>query len=158
MTDKKKEDSAEKPVSIYDLFETDEARETRGISLNFGEAGKMFVARAGGANKAYQKKLMELSAPYRRELQIAAKAKNKAPSERVITMMNKLTMEAFAHTVVLGWEDMLGKDRKPLGQFSAEKCLKLFQDLPALFDEVQEQASELANFQTEENEGDLKNS
>lgn len=138
--------------SIYDLYETDAARESQGVVLNFGVYGKFTVARAGGSNLRYQRALATKSEPYRHL--IAAKAKK--PDEKLLQLVRDLSMEAFAETVVLGWEGVTGRDGKAI-PFSQAACLKLFRDLPALFDEIQEQASSLANFQDKAIEEDLGN-
>ena len=57
----------------------------------------------------------------------------------------ELLADVFSRAVVLGWENVRGRDGKEI-PFSAENCMKLLLDLPALFKDIQEQAELLANY------------
>lgn len=134
-------------TSIYDTFKTDDNMETRGILLDYGDAGKIKIARAGGSNVRFQKALEAKTRPLRR--QIDTETLSPEAGERVL-------VEVFASTVVIGWEDIKDSDGKDI-PFSYENCVKLFTDLPDLFIDVREQAMKAANFRTAEIEEDAKN-
>jgi hypothetical protein len=65
-------------------------------------------------------------------------------------------VQAFAETVVLDWEGVLDREDNEI-PFSSENVVKIFTDLPDLFDVIQEEASNLTNYLMEEIESDIKN-
>jgi hypothetical protein len=56
-------------AGTYGAYKTDEGREREGVTLDLGEAGKFKLARAGGANTQFEKRLMAATKPYRRAIQ-----------------------------------------------------------------------------------------
>lgn len=139
-------------MSLYAQFGTDKNLESTGILLQYGQnsQGKdicIRIARAGGSNKQYQKRMEALVKPYRRQIQ------NETISNDV---MEKLVQQAFAETVVLGWENVEDKDGKPM-EFTVDNCLNLFKDLPDLFKDIQDQAQRSALFKAEVLETEAKN-
>ena len=138
--------------SLYAMFETDkQAEQEVGIVLNYGSAGKIRVARAGGTNQRYIKALEERMRPYR------INARNGKVELNVDdATASKLLVEVFADAVVLDWEGI--RDRNgDLMEFNHENVVKLFTDLPELFSDVMEQASKLDNFLLESTESDAGN-
>lgn len=133
--------------SMYSLFGTDKAMEQSGIVLDYGSAGKIKVARAGGSNSRFAKALEAKMRPYRRQFEAGTMDDEVA---------NKLLIEAFAEGVILGWEKVKGPDGKEL-KFSRENVIKLFTDLPDLFADVREQAMKVSNFRAEQVEEDAGN-
>ena len=131
----------------YELFGTNQSLEQSGIELDYGDF-QIQVARAGGSNRRYQKALEAKAKPLRRALAAGA-----ANPKQVTAIMR----EVFAETVVLGWSGVTGKDGKAM-KFTKENCIKLFQDLPELFADVQSQASNFQLFLDAETEADEGNS
>lgn len=123
--------------SLYDRFETNGDLERNGITLDFGEYGKFIVARAGGANMAFARVREAKLRPFRRQIQLDA-----LPHDQ----WRKLLVEIFVESCMIGWEGIEGRDGKPL-QFTAANAVKLFVDLPELFEQVYEHASKADNFQ-----------
>lgn len=122
-------------MSLFKQFKTDPDLETKGIFINFGETkdGRIInfrLARAGGSNKAYEKAMELATKPIRRQLM-----NDTVDNAQLL----RITRKVFAETVVLGWENVEDEDDKPI-PFSKENCLKLFEELPDLFLDVQEQA------------------
>lgn len=118
-------------MGAYDKFRTDSSLENKGIVLDYTEF-RVTIARAGGSNKAYQRKLEELSRPYLRAIQTDTMDKDKAED---------LLKQAYAEVVILGWE-VKGEDgyasgvELPSGEVveaSAENILKVLRE-PALGD------------------------
>lgn len=140
-------------MSIRSMFGTDAKTEREGVWLDFGEF-RVRAARAGGANKKYQRTLEELSRPHRRAMQLDL-------------MDNDLAMDilrqVYARSVITGWQTKVdgelvdgieGKDG--LVPVSEENILAIFRELPDLFDSVQVDASKIALYRTklrEEAEG-----
>jgi hypothetical protein len=140
-------------MSLYKLFKTNENLETDGIWIEYGTtaAGKAIrikVARAGGHNSRFAKALEKATRPHRKALQVGSL--DNATADR-------LFREVFADTVVLGWENVEGPDGQEL-PFSRENVLKLFSDLPDLFNDLREQANNAALYREELREADLGNS
>lgn len=139
-------------MSLYKSFKTDANLEKSGIELEYGENSKgqpilIRIARAGGANSAYNKRLEVLTKPYRRQIQTET-IDNK--------VLEKIVAQAFAETVVLGWEGVEDEADNELA-FSVDNVVKLFNDLPDLYKDIQEQAQKTALFRQEILEADSKN-
>ena len=130
----------------YSVFRTDKALEKEGIVLDYGDF-KIKVARAGGANAAFQKALAAKVRPYKRQLDAGT-----IPDD----VAEKLFLDVYAESVVLGWEGVTDENGKPL-PFSKENAVKLFSDLPDLFRDVQSQAASISNFRAEVTEDTIKN-
>lgn len=139
-------------MSLYKQFKTDESLEKTGILLEYGttEDGKPIsirIARAGGSNRAYERRIEAEVKPYRRQIQ------NETIENAVV---NRILRKVYAETIVLGWENVQDKDGKPM-PFTVENCVKLFEDLPDLFKDIQEQSQRAALFRSELREVDGKN-
>lgn len=126
-------------AGAYELFKTDENLETRGVVLNYGDF-KITVARAGGANKKYQKVFEAKTRPYRRAIQ--AGTLDEATDKKAMA-------ETYAEAVVLGWEGMKDAEDKDL-PFTRENVVKVFLDLPDLFADVVDQATKVSTFRVDD--------
>jgi len=140
--------------SPYQLFNTDKNLEQTGVTLDYGHFW-IKVARAGGSNKRYNKIAKDKLQPYQAQLRTETMDE---------VLADKLFREIFAESVVLGWGSTeLGSgvlpdaEGNPL-EFTTENCIKLFQDLPDLFNDVREQANKISLFKKEEIKEALKNS
>jgi hypothetical protein len=146
-------------TSLYSQFKADENREKTGVVLEYGFLDKedgtpdptkpisIRIARAGGSNTAYTKRMEHKLKPYRRQIQ----------TETMDTpLAEKLVREVYAETVVLGWENVTDPDGKPI-PFTVENCVNLFIALPDLFKDVQEQSQRSALFRAEILERDAGN-
>jgi hypothetical protein len=122
-------------MSIYSSFQTDVAAESDGIVLDFGDY-QFTIARAGGANKRFEQALKKRLDRYKRMIEFDALPEATA---------RQAMIEVYAETVVLGWSGITGPDEQEI-PFSREACVKLFSDLPGLFDVVREESGKLSNF------------
>lgn len=135
--------------SPFYAFEADEALERAGIKIDYGPF-YFQVARAGGSNDRFRDVLRQKMEPHRRAL-----ATDTMPEK----LADKLTVETFAQTVILGWGRTVqvdgadvdepgvitwrdGSDR----QYSTEAVIELFTLLPDLAKDVMEQATNRALF------------
>ncbi len=139
-------------MSLYNQFGTDKKVEKEGVILQYGNTddGKPIqikICRAGGANTAYNRAMEAKTKPYRRQLQNGTLD---------MEVMTSILREVYADTVVIGWSNVEGKDGKPM-PFNRDNVIKLFSELPELFADVQDQATNLALFRVEINEQDAKN-
>lgn len=131
-------------MSLYDQFTTDTDLEKKGIVLQYGLNSKdkpigIRVARAGGSNAAYAKRMEFKAKPFRRQIQTETIEKKQ---------LERIVLEVFCETVILGWENVEDAEGNEL-TYSVENAIKLFTDLPDLFADVQEQAGKAALFRAE---------
>lgn len=134
-------------MSLYQKFGTDRALEKTGIILDYGDGVKIRIARAGGANDAYAKRMEAKAKPHKRAIQTDTADKN---------VLDGVVKEVYAETVVLGWEGVTDQDGNEM-VFSKENCVKLFNDLPDLWADVQAQAQQGTLFRMGVLETDAKN-
>jgi len=143
-------------MSLYSQFKTDENMEKAGILLEYGETddGKAIcirIARAGGANKAFERRMEADSKPFRRQIQ-----NETIENKQVLKLMRKV----YAETILLGWENVQYETGPNKGKdipFTVENCITLFEELPDLFTDIQEQSRRAALFRAEVREADAKN-
>lgn len=113
-------------MSTYQRFKTNPELEKNGIVLDLGEVGKFTIARAGGANQKFEKRMAALTKPHRRAIQAGTIDQQ---------ILSEITATAAAETIVLGWEGVTGPDGQPL-EFNVANCKQLLTDLPELFTEI----------------------
>ena len=139
-------------MSLYSQFETNRAVEKDGIVLEYGMNSKkkpieICIARAGGANEYYSKLLETRIKPYRRQIQ------NETLDNAVA---EKITKEVYAQAIVLGWTGVEDRDGNDM-EFNQKNCIKLFDDLPDLWSDIQSQSVRASLFRAEVREADAKN-
>lgn len=139
-------------MSIYNNFKTDPKIEKEGLWLQFGVTEdekpiRIRIARAGGANIAFTKRMEHAVKPHRLSIQ----------NESIdLSTINKISRQVYAETVVLDWENIKDENGVTM-DFTVDNVIKLFTDLPDLFTEVQQQAAKGALFRAEIRATDAKN-
>ena len=145
-------------------FATDVSLETKGIVIDYG-TDRVKIARAGGANKKYEKLLEAKTKHLRRALIVGA-----IDNEESMAILR----EVFAETIVLGWEVNTGTEVDPkwekgiepkdagekgdkLLPCNAKNYKKVFINLPDLFTDIQQQAQAGALYRREINGADSGN-
>lgn len=127
-------------MSLQSQFSTDPELEKKGVWFEYAEGDEenppsLLLARAGGANDAFNKAMETAAQPIRRKLQ------NNLVSGK---QLRKLNVQVYAEAVVLDWKNVeLDKEVLP---FSKENVVKLFTRLPEFFDTVMEDASRMAAY------------
>lgn len=134
-------------MSTYSAFQTNPELEQNGIQLDLGGAGRFKLARAGGANKKFEKAMMLASKPHRRAMQAESIEED---------TLRQILYSVYADAVLLGWEGVTGEDGQPL-PFTKANAVKLFTDLPGLFDEIRNASQNRSYYLAAEREGDIKN-
>lgn len=155
--------------SLYKMFETDQGLEQEGIKVRYGDI-RFIIARAGGNNVQFRQRFQTLLKPYRRQID------NDTLDENVA---QELMAQAYAETVIKGWQSIQKdedgnelKDEKGdpiwineipnrddvLMPYTVENCKRLLLDLKELFADIQFMASKAANFLSQSEEEDSKNS
>lgn len=87
----------------YGSFRSDTEAEQEGVELDYGPF-RVTIARAGGANKSYERILEALTKPYRRAIQL--ETLDQKVSERIMK-------EALAKAVILKWEVLVDAEGNP---------------------------------------------
>lgn len=123
----------------YDLFQTDDALESNGITLDYG-AFQITIARAGKSNRKY------------RSLLAAALKKHRHRIDNDLlddSMTDALMIGIYAESIILGWSNVTAADGKVL-PFNRNNVIKLMTELPDLFADITEQAHNAKNFRQSE--------
>ena len=134
--------------SIYDKFATDKKAEQEGITLDYGDGLKIKIARAGGSNVKYEKLVQARLKKYERQRQLDLLE---------IDTLRPILREVYAEAVVLGWEGVTDREGNPL-PFNKANAVKLFEDLPDLFEDIVVQAQKAALFRQHILEAEAGNS
>jgi len=144
-------------MSMYSAFKTDQKKETEGVIVDFGNF-RVTVRRAGGANKAFQKAMERIVAPYRRIAQLGTMQEGK---------MRELLAEGYAEAIITNWEyqkeaeDGLGEPvwtkglelaDGSIGEVTQENVKTVLVAQPDIFDMVKDVADNLRNYRTEDDE------
>jgi len=136
-------------MGLYDVYKTDVKKESdKGIEMDLPGGAKMWLRRAGGANTRFDKAMDAVMKPFRRQIQQGILEEGKA---------RELEATVYARAVVIDWEGVTDEKGKML-DCTEENIVKLFCDLPDLFMDVKQQASDMANFRRQQQESDAKNS
>lgn len=133
--------------SIYDKFKTNKSAEQEGITLDYGDGQTIKIARAGGSNIRFEKAAQAKM----RKFGLQAKHDLLEPEQ-----MRTIFREVLAETVVLGWTGFTDESGNELA-FSKENVVKVFTDLPDLFDDVLEQSRKASLFKETILEEEAKN-
>ena len=141
-------------MSLYKQFATNSEKEMEGVEVQMPEAENedgsiptFVVSRMGKSNKRYSKALEAATRPYRRQIELGTMNNDKA---------EEIFMGVFVDTVLKGWKNVRCADGKVL-EFSKPNALKLFTDLPEVYERLQEEAKLSANFRDEALEAEAKN-
>jgi hypothetical protein len=139
---------------LHKAFATSKKLETEGITLEYHDPDepnvppvKILIARAGGANTAYDKALDKKTKSIRRQIAASAVSMHE---------IRRITREVYAETVLLGWTNVNDDEGKPLA-FNYDNAVQLLTELPDLFDDIQQQANMAQLFRGVQIEEDAKN-
>jgi hypothetical protein len=141
-------------------FATDRALENDGVEIDvdINEHNnlpiKIRVARMSKSNKRYAKRLEEATRPHQ-----SAIANETLDQE----LGSKILREVFVDSILLGWSNLpkseLTGDPKETADlpFNRENALKLFEELPDVYDDWEARAKKAANFREAERTSNAKN-
>lgn len=121
--------------TLYELFETDETLETKGVGLKFGPA-TFYCRRAGGANREFNAVFEEKTRNMQSRLQLAALSEDDS---------DKILMECYAETVVLSWEGVTDRSGNQLA-FNKENFIQVMKDLKVVWRALRVEAANHENF------------
>ncbi len=145
-------------MSLYEQFSMDHDAEVHGVLLDYGSAGRIRIARAGGKNIKFQRRVEAFQKRYKRQLDLEVLEDEIATRELI---------SIYADTIVLGWESgdvekpkvgvIPGPDGKDL-KFTRDAVVKLLGDLPDLFADIRNQSMQLSLFREAVKQADAGNS
>lgn len=140
-------------MSLYNIFATDKSAEQDGIWVDYGDAGRIKIARMGGSNSAYTKAVANLYKANKHAIDTDTMSDEVA---------EKKQREIFAKHVVLDWDNGDGLPGLPgpegeLLDFTQENVVKVLSDLPDLYADLRAQAAKVSNFRKAAIEADAKN-
>lgn len=141
-------------MSLTKQYKTDSKRETEGVPITFaanedGTVPTFYIARMSGTNTKYARALEIATRPHRRQIQLGT-----FPAKQSEVIMR----DVFIRTVLTGWQNVLVADvtgetlpddengQSPKAAFNEENAGLLFDRLPELYAELQQQAQNMANF------------
>ena len=137
------------------MFKTNNALETNGIDIEYGEGLQIKVARAGGGNKKFTRTITRLTKAHRSAIQHGIISDEVADG---------IVLQAYAEAVIMSWtgvtkEVLTGNeaDTEEL-ECTVDNIIAVMKELPDLFADIQKVSQELASFRAEILENDSKNS
>lgn len=138
---------------LFATFSTDPKLEQEGVWISYGPNSKghdmeFLLARSGGANDDFNQMLERETKPHRKAIQtgVFSNARTEA-----------LYLKTFVATVLKGWRNVEDRNCTPV-EYSQANALAYLKSLPNLYEDLKEQANNLAIFREEIREADLGNS
>lgn len=139
---------------LFKQYKTNSAKEVEGVKVEFLEAQNddgtiptFIIARTGSSNKAYSKAVENATRPYRRQIELKT-LKNE--------VAEKLMLPVFVDTVLKGWQNVQNESGERI-EYSRDAAIKLMEDLPDVYQRLQEEAGTLSNFLEQAVEEEAKN-
>jgi len=128
-------------MSLFSDFETNPKAEKEGVLFpcgtnNDGSQCKFRLARAGKANKKYQKVLQAAMKPHRHAID------NDALKEEIA---EEVMLDVFIKSILIGWDNVQDEEGKTI-KYSQEKAKELMQQLPDLYDTLDKASKKAATF------------
>lgn len=136
-------------MSLYDIYKTNREKErNKGIEMELPDGARIWLRRAGGSNTMFDKVQDAVTKPYRRQIQQSILEEGKA---------RELDATVYARAVVIDWQGVTDENGQLL-ECTEENIVKLFTELPDLFVDVKQHASDMANFRDAQRAEDAGNS
>lgn len=140
-------------MSLYKQFKMDETKEAEGVEIKYGPnddntVPTFRIRRRSAQNQQYAKTLDRESGPYRRMIEL-----NTLDDK----ISNRIVMRTFCQSILIGWENVYNQQNQPIA-FNFDNAMKLFGELPELYEELQSQSAKASLFRDDTMESDAKNS
>ncbi len=145
-------------MSLSKNYATNRTAEVEGVDVPMGtnDDGSVIsfkLSRMSKSNKRYTKALEAATKPYRRQIELGVLDE---------TLSEKLFKGVFVDTILLGWQnvqfsDIVGGYNTEKAPFTKENALQLFDRLPELYEDLQQQAQKISLFRDESLEDEAKN-
>jgi hypothetical protein len=139
-------------MGLYSTFGTDAKSENAGVWIDVdktetGETIRFLIARQSRTNQKYAATLARVIGPYRQQLA------NEMVSE---ALSNKLNIQVFCESVLLGWENVTDRNGKPL-EFNVSNAINLMTELHDLYQLLNAKSQSLVTFKDKSLELVVKN-
>ena len=141
-------------MGLHKQFKTNSTKENEGVEIEFPEAQNddgsipvFIISRMGKSNKAYSKALEAATRPYRRQVELGTMKNDVAES---------LFLGVFVDTVLKGWKDVQDEEGNAI-PFSRDSAKALLEELPDVYERLQEEAKISSNFRDSSLETEAKN-
>lgn len=141
-------------MSLHKAFKTDTNKESEGVEIVLTEAENkdgtfptFVVARTGGANKRYTKAIEVATRPFRRQIELGTMQNDKAET---------IYREVYIETVLKSWKNVKDENENDI-PFNKENARKLLTELPELYERLQAESKDIANFRDAALENEAKN-
>jgi hypothetical protein len=141
-------------MSLFKQFKTDPAKEIDGVKIYMPEAEnedgtipEFTIARMGGTNKRYSRALESGTREHRRAIEKKLLSNEKA---------EEVFLTVFIDTILIGWANIQDAKGK-LIEFNKANVRKLLEELPEVYERLQEEARLLDNFRADALEVEAKN-
>lgn len=128
---------------LFKQYKTNATKEAEGVEIEFPEAENedgsiptFVISRMGKGNKAYAKSLEAATRPYRRQVELGT-LKNE--------VAEGLFLNVFVDTILRGWKNIQDENGADI-PYSKDNAVKLLNDLPDVYERLQEEAKLSANF------------
>lgn len=143
--------------NFYEMFKTEDNLEVDGVWKEYGGVLRVKLARAGNKNVEFNKALGKAAKKYK-----DAGTDTKVDQERPwAEVYSKSIVKAFEVKVDDEWVSGVYLPNESgdveLMDATKENIMRVFLDLPDLFDKIKEDAAEMRTFQKEEEEEEAKN-
>ena len=138
-------------MSIWELYETDLAKETEGFWHTVNKKIKVKLARAGGANLSFTKAMEEKTREHRK------RGGAFEGSNVDVELATDLMKQAFAETIILDWKGFTDRKTDNTVAYTPKAAYEMMVALPDLFNELRDAAGEAANYRIEDIQADVGN-
>lgn len=146
-------------MSLTKQFKTNQSKEVSGVTIDYGTNAdgstiQFILSRMSRSNVAYTKCLELATRPYRRQIEM------KTLDDATAT---KVFIDVFVKTILKGWNNVLlsdvtgNSDDEGFAPFNESNAIQLMNNLPDLYDDLQEQAKSAQLFKDESLEIEAKN-
>jgi len=138
--------------SMYKSFRTDQNAEKSGIIIDYGDF-RVTIARAGGANKKYQRVLENVTRPFRRAIQTEQMDNERAEDLLKIVYARSIVRnwelkQEDAESGEVTWVEGIEGSEGDVLPVNEENIILTFDNLPDLFADIKEQAAKQALFRS----------
>lgn len=146
-------------MSLTQTFKTDPKKEADGIKIEYppnedGSIPSFIIRRTARSNKEYGKALERNMRPFQAQVRTKSLKEEKA---------GELLMISFVEGALVSWaniplSDVTGvKTDTGFAEHNLENAKKLFTNIPDMLDDLQNQASDISLFRSDDQEENAKN-
>lgn len=126
-------------TNLDKFFKANSSLEQDGVDFDIGDGISFKVRRFGPSNTRVKSAMATYYKPYAKQVELGT-----LPVEKSL----EINAKVFVDTCLVSWQGVLDESGKPL-EFTKENALKLFKDLPDLFETLWKHANTFENYKEE---------